>query len=74
MNGIIIGNVSSKDSPQAAKIYYALNGYTYMNFQVRFVPIGGSFDIWVESEYDCSESEFRDFLLSYMTNQIMGIK
>ena len=73
MNSVQIGNTSSKDSIEADKIFRALEGKTYMNFHVGFAPIGGSFDIWVESKYDCSESEFKDFVLFYLTTIVMVV-
>lgn len=59
-----VGNVTNQASGQ--KFFDKINGQTYMNFQVKFAPVGGSFDVIVESNYNGSKKE-----ISGMLNYLM---
>jgi hypothetical protein len=49
MVSISVGNVTRKE--QAQKFVDAIQGKSYMDFQVKFAPAGGSFEVWVETAY-----------------------
>lgn len=48
----------------------ALHGKTYMNFRVTVCPAGGMFTVNVETDYDASEAEIKDFLLSVLASDL----
>ena len=68
MTTITVANVSKPEAAQ--KFVDAINGKTYMNFQVKFAPIGGSFNVLVETAYDAPREEIADMLTGLMFSTI----
>jgi hypothetical protein len=67
MTSLTINNVSSPESPMAKRIVSALKGQTYMNLQVHFAPVGGSFDVIVETAYEgASEADLTQMVLGQL--------
>jgi hypothetical protein len=64
-------NVINKEQGDKVKeILEAID--TYMNIKVLVCPIGGSMDVWAETMYDCSEDDFKEFLLMVLTDALIG--
>lgn len=59
---IKLTNVTRKDSPVLDRLNRVLGG-TYMKFEITATPVGGSFDVFAETDYDASEEEVKDFIL-----------
>jgi hypothetical protein len=63
---ITVGNVGRHK--QAQRFIDAMQGKSYMNFQVRLAQMGGSFDVVVETDYFAGDTttearaEFQDML------------
>ena len=66
---INVNNVGCREL--AEPIEKALNGKTYMDFQVRLCPIGGSFDVNVETlNPDVTEQELVEMVLFVLTSDL----
>ena len=61
---IRIINLTTRES--ASLLVELLNGKTYMDFKISLVPIGGSFDVIAETNYDAPEDEIKDMLLGFL--------
>lgn len=56
-------NVTKKDSPTVDRLRLLLEGKSYMKFRLLVCPVGGSFDVLAETDYDTTKDEVKDFLL-----------
>jgi len=62
---------SPGSEPMLDKLKQALNGKTYMDFNVIACPVGGSFDVFVESAREDSEEELTGMVMMVMADIIM---
>lgn len=69
MTQVKLTNVISQDSPAVYRLRRILHGKTYMNFRVLVCPIGGSFDVLAETDYDAPEEEVKDFLIFILASE-----
>ncbi|MHC4296457.1 MAG: hypothetical protein ACYS7Y_04080 [Planctomycetota bacterium] len=65
-----ITNVTSKESQTFIKLKRVLQDKSYMKFQVSACPVGGSFDVMVETAYDTTDEELKDFLLYILAEEV----
>lgn len=70
MASCCITNVTRRNSPRVAKLKKVLQDQTYMKFQVNVCPIGGSCDVIVETDYDTTDEELKDFLLYVLSEEV----
>lgn len=64
MTSITVSNVTSPESVIARAIVAALQGQTFMNLQVNFAPIRGSFNVLVETDYpETTEEDLTQLVL-----------
>ena len=68
MTSISIARVTKKE--QAQKFAEAINGQSYMNFQVLICPAGGEFEVIVETDYTDNEAEAQGMLNYLMFSEI----
>lgn len=54
------------------KIKARLHGKSYMNFEVLVCPVGGSFEIFVQTDYEESRVEILEFLVGLMACELVG--
>ncbi len=64
---IELGNTISREE----KLKKALNGKTFMKFEVVAAPYGGGLTLRVESRYDGDKDEILGMLLGVMAEEIM---
>jgi len=82
MAGFKLTNVITQAAADA--ISEALHGETYMDLQVLLCPAGGSWDVWVETEYfdkldeddeelshETQTEELRDMVIEVMAQTII---
>ena len=60
MTSISITRITKKE--QAQKFEKAINGKSYMNFEVLVCPAGGEFEVIVETTYTDDEAEAQGML------------
>lgn len=68
MTRIKLTNVCHADSPTVDRLKRIL-GRTYMQFRILVCPVGGSFDVLAETDYDAPEGEVKDFLLFALASE-----
>jgi hypothetical protein len=68
ITSIKVGNVCR--STGAQKFMDAIQGQTYMNFNVFVCPVGGSFDVIVETSYQASKKDITAMLMDLMFDLI----
>jgi len=55
---------------EAAGLRWALDGQTYMKFRITVCPVGGMFNVNVETEYEAGQEEIKDFLLFVLATRV----
>ena len=64
---IEIGNM---DKAQADIVKEKINGKSYMDFRVICAPIGGSYRVSVETDYDGTPEEIQEMLFFIMASEL----
>lgn len=64
---IEIGNL---DKGQASIVKDRIHGKSYMDFRVICAPLGGSYHVFVESDYDGTPEEIQEMLLFVMATEL----
>lgn len=68
---IKIDNVLRREA--AAPLENLLNGKTYMNLEVHVCPVGGSFDVNVQTlRPETSEEELREMVLGFLASAVIS--
>lgn len=68
MQSVTITNTTNTE--RAEKIKEIFQGKTYMNFNVGICPVGGSFDVIVETQYETTQEEFTAFVIDFMADNL----
>lgn len=62
----VVNVMNVTDRKHAEPIRRALEGQTYMDFRVTVCPVGGSFNVNVETDYQAPECDIRDFIMGLL--------
>ena len=68
---VMIKITNTSTEPSCPKLIAALEGKTYMDLHVIFCPVGGSFDVCVETQYDTTEDDLKDMVLGILSYDLI---
>lgn len=66
----VVNVMNVTDRKYAEPIRRVLEGQTYMDFRVTVCPVGGSFNVNVETDYKADESEIRAFIMGLLACEV----
>lgn len=69
---MLLTNSISRES--AEKYVEKLDGRTYMNFHIAICPVGGSFDVWVESNTGVTHNELKEMVIEVLAQDLISNK
>lgn len=72
MTSIAIARVQSPEAADFFKLRFT-GCQTYFDFQVGLAPVGGEFEVLVETDYPASAEEIRSHLISLMFQELAGL-